>query len=111
MGTRDHTVTAFWEYLFLLEICHKLLQKDRNTYMHNHLIREHYLKVSALYESEAFLAEGDFAERMLKLTESVEDAFQSTAMGNGPEFLTRSQITELLYRHDLKKLRQACAES
>jgi hypothetical protein len=105
-GTAEHTITAFWEYLFLLEICHKLIQKDRNTYMHNHLIREHYLNVVELYESDPFLAEGDFAERMLKLTESVEDAFQAAIKEAGEEFLTRSQITELLYRHDFKKLRE-----
>jgi hypothetical protein len=26
-GTYEHTITAFWEYLLLLEICHKILQK------------------------------------------------------------------------------------
>lgn len=29
-GTREHTITAFWEYLLLLELCQKLLEKDRN---------------------------------------------------------------------------------
>lgn len=28
-GTFYHTIAAFWEYLLLLEMCHKLLEKDR----------------------------------------------------------------------------------
>jgi hypothetical protein len=28
-GSLEHTITAFWEYLLLLEICYKLLEKDR----------------------------------------------------------------------------------
>ena len=27
-GTREHTITAFWEYLLLLEVCHKVLEDD-----------------------------------------------------------------------------------
>src|SRR5208283_5763866 len=26
-GMKEHTITAFWEYLLLLETCHKLLEK------------------------------------------------------------------------------------
>src|ERR1017187_155089 len=74
-GTKEHTVTAFWEYLFLLELAYKLLEKDRNKYVNDHLIREHYLKVHSLYQTEQFSIEGDFAERMLRLTQSIADAF------------------------------------
>jgi hypothetical protein len=35
-GTREHTITAFWEYLLLLEICHKLLQKDKMLHLRDH---------------------------------------------------------------------------
>jgi hypothetical protein len=41
-GTREHTVTAFWEYLLLLEICHKVLENDRGRHLHDHTIRELY---------------------------------------------------------------------
>jgi hypothetical protein len=110
-GTKDHTVTAFWEYLFLLELAHKLLEKDRNTYVHNHKIRDHYTKIATLYNAEEFAVEGDFAERMLMLTESVGEAFASKHLvqfdqsDNRRPLLTRAEITEFLYKHNLKQLR------
>ena len=33
-GTREHTITAFWEYLLLLETCHKILQKDETVHVY-----------------------------------------------------------------------------
>jgi hypothetical protein len=42
-GSRQHVVTAFWEYLILLEVAYKLLEKDQYTYKHNHEIRGLYL--------------------------------------------------------------------
>lgn len=112
-GTKEHTVTAFWEYLFFLEIAHKLLEKDRNTYLHNHLIRDHFTKVSALYHTETFSVEGDFAERMLKLTQSIADAYEQhhhEAAASNDQLLARPQITEFLYLHNLKELRDAVTE-
>ena len=110
-GTREHTVTAFWEYLFLLEVAHKLLERDRTTHVHNEVLRDRYARVQAIYGNDQFEAEGDFAERMLKLTESIEDAFQGRASsGEGPLFLTRDQITQLLYLHDIRKLRDVTTE-
>lgn len=35
-GTREHTITAFWEYLLLLEICHKLLNDDKTRHLRDH---------------------------------------------------------------------------
>ena len=112
-GTKEHTVTAFWEYLFLLELAYKLLEKDRNTYMHDHVIRNHYTKVSALYHTEQFTVEGDFAERMLRLTECIGAALESkqqTSSTATEPLLTRTQITEFLYIHNLKDLREAVVE-
>jgi hypothetical protein len=110
-GTREHTITAFWEYVFYLELCYKLLEKDQNTYLHNHLLRDKYIHLSQLYENEKYLVQGDFAERLLRLTDWIEEAFEA---GHAPdqhsEFLTRSQITGILHRHDIPKLRTAIVD-
>ncbi|MCA9112187.1 MAG: hypothetical protein KDA52_19695 [Planctomycetaceae bacterium] len=37
-GSRQHVITAFWEYLLLLEVCHKILQKDATTHLSDHTI-------------------------------------------------------------------------
>lgn len=107
IGTREHTITAFWEYLLLLEVCHKLIENDRMRHLHDHTLREQYLELVELFSDDPYISEGDFAERMLRITEEVEDAFHEDRETSKVDvFLDRSEITNLLYKHDLPKLRK-----
>jgi hypothetical protein len=109
-GSRQHLITAFWEYLILLEVAYKLLEKDQYTHKHNHEIRELYLELQATYKIEDFSVEGDFSERLMVLSRRISDEYR-TKYGTGAEQkLTTEQVTELLYRHDLAKLRDLIAE-
>jgi hypothetical protein len=110
-GTQEHTITAFWEYLLLLEICHKLLQKDRSFHLRDHNIYEQYRSLSATYESDEYVSEGDFAERMLKLTQRISDDF-SVIQGDLAERkrMGNREITELIYKHDIATLRTQLSE-
>lgn len=113
-GTKEHTVTAFWEYLFFIELAYKLIEKDHTKYINDSTIRDHYLKVSALYNTEQFAVEGDFAERMLRLTQNIADKFEAQtnapAEGLKGAQLSRPEITEFLYCHNFKELRDAVTE-
>lgn len=105
-GTREHTITAFWEYLFFLEICYKLLEKDRRVHLHNHVLRPKFLALQEHYQNDAFVAEGDFAERLLMLVDAIDEKYsQSKRGGVDLQFMTREQITGFLYQHNLDKLR------
>src|SRR5690606_7045589 len=44
-GTFQHTIMAFWEYVLLLEICYKILEKDRELHLRNHDIYAPYRKL------------------------------------------------------------------
>jgi len=104
-GTREHTITAFWEYLLMLEICHKLLQNDKKTILYDHTLYEPYQKLSATYDSDEYVTEGDFSERMLKLTHRISDEF-SAKRGDAHEIrLNSDEITEFIYKHDIGALR------
>jgi hypothetical protein len=107
-GTKEHTITAFWEYLLFLEIGHRMLDKDRLTHMRDENLFEAYHRLSDAYFAEDFLSEGDFSERLVKLTERIADDFSRVHGGaRGETSLSRAQITELLYRHDVAELRDA----
>lgn len=104
-GTREHTITAFWEYLLLLEICYKILENDRLIYLRNHILFQPYQELAATYASDPFIAEGDFAERMLRLTQRIADDFyEKKGDNNAKQRLSTGEITQLLYRHDVSKL-------
>ena len=105
-GTKEHTITAFWEYLLLLEICHKLLEKDREIHLYDHRLHEPYQIIHKAYHEDAFIAEGDFSERMLKITQRIADDFRyALRPGDEKRRLNSAEITELLYKHDVAKLR------
>ena len=65
--TREHTITAFWDYLLFLELCYKVLEKDQRAHLHDHILRPKYNALHELYYSDRFVSEGDFAERLLRL--------------------------------------------
>lgn len=110
-GTREHTITAFWEYLFFLEICYKLLEKDKKVHLHNHVLRPKYLALQQLYRNDSFIAEGDFAERLLMLVQAIEDKFAAKAStGDTSKVLTRAEITGFLYQHGIEKMRAALTD-
>ncbi|MCK0197397.1 hypothetical protein MWN34_10780 [Ancylobacter sp. 6x-1] len=104
-GARQHLITAFWEYLILLEVTYKLLEKDRNTYKFNHEINELYLELDAAYRVDNFSAEGDFSERLLTLSQRISEQYSARYGRDDARKLTTQQVTELLYTHDLRKLR------
>jgi hypothetical protein len=109
-GSCQHLITAFWEYLILLEVTYKLLEKDQYTHKHNHEIRQLYLELQATYKVEDFSVEGDFSERLMVLSQRITDEYR-TKYGTGTgQKLTTEQVTELLYRHDLAKLRDLISE-
>jgi hypothetical protein len=105
-GTREHTITAFWEYMLFLEITRKLLEKDRQTHMRDSRLYEPYRDLNETYQNEKPVAEADFAERMLRLTQRIADDFEAARYNTERgRTLDSGAITELIYRHDLARLR------
>jgi hypothetical protein len=104
-GARQHLITAFWEYLILLEVAYKILEKDQHTYRHNHELHDLYLSLRSTYQSTDIASEGDFSERLTKLSDSLIERYKTTYGSADAQRLTAAQVTELLYKHDLKQLR------
>lgn len=105
-GSRQHLITAFWEYLLLLEVAYKLLEKDKNTFKHNHLITDIYLELERTYQIANFSVEGDFSERLLSLSQKIVGEYQQKYGKEHLIKLTGEQVTSLLYQHDIRKLRE-----
>ena len=109
-GTKEHTITAFWGYLLLLEICHKILEKDRELHVTNHELYQAYKELADEYQSDVYVSEGDFSERMLKLTQRIIVEFTDVVSeGDWKARLSSAELTNLLYKHDTKVLRDKIA--
>lgn len=107
-GTQEHTITAFWEYLLLLEICHKLLQNDKDLYLRNHELYAPYQNLAANYKSDEYVSEGDFSERMLRLTQRITKDFPAIGGDHTERLrLNNEEITGYIYRHNIVLLRSS----
>lgn len=105
-GANHHLVTAFWEYVILLEVTYKLLEKDQNLHKFNHEIRDIYIELDRTYRVTDYSAEGDFSERLLSLSQRIAQDYASKYGNTDSMKLTTDQVTNLVYSHDLRKLRK-----
>src|SRR5712671_5290553 len=103
-GSRQHLITAFWEYLILLEVAYKLLEKDQNIYRHNHELHDLYLRLKTSYQLADFSTEGDFSERLSHLSNSLIERYREKYGTADAQRLSAAEVTELLYKHDLRDL-------
>lgn len=103
-GTFQHTIMAFWEYVLVLEICYKILEKDREQHKRDHTLYEPYRKLADLYHAEGYETEGDFSERMSSLMEKMSTEYRSKHGNEKNVRLSASNLTEMLYFHDVKEV-------
>lgn len=109
-GSRQHLITAFWEYLLLLEVTYKVLEKDRITHKHNHDIYNKYIDLEATYKVENFSTEGDFSERLLMLSNRIAAEYRAKFGEFSDTKLTADDVTKLVYAHDIRLLRQKLSD-
>jgi len=109
-GTREHTITAFWEYLLLLEACHKILEKDEERHLRDERLFDLYVRLSETYGDDDEAAGGDFSERMMALTNRIGAEFNRQKAGVGAVRLSSGEITELIHKHDVARLRNDLVE-
>jgi hypothetical protein len=108
-AAQEHVAKAFWEYLLLLEIAYKLLEKDRERHLRDSTLLERYQKLDEVYRSYYRSSEGDFSERMLELVERINGEFAEVS-GGASQYLSSGQVTQLIYKHNVPKLQDALAE-
>jgi hypothetical protein len=103
-GTFQHTIMAFWEYVLLLEICYKILEKDKEQHKHDHTLYEPYRALADLYHADGYETEGDFSERMGSLMEKISTEYRSKHGDKTNVRLKAYNLTEMLYCHDVRDL-------
>jgi hypothetical protein len=101
-GLQQHVLTAFWNYLLLMELAHKIVNDERHTSYEGQEKRKAYLRVSDAYGKDIEVEQGDFSERLLNLVDEIVS--RKTAI---PEITTTAQVTELIYSQDIHVLSDA----
>jgi hypothetical protein len=109
-GTVEHTITAFWEYLLWLQICHRLLDKDRDRHKTDHRLFEPYQRLMAEYGGDVHSTVGDFAERLRNILRDISSSIDSKYSGQTGIELTTPEITEFVYRKNFHRLKDVILE-
>jgi hypothetical protein len=69
-----------------------------------------WIDLDRTYRVPEFSAEGDFAERLMSLSQRLINEYKARFSDRDGQRLTAAQVTELLYTHDLRALRQKISE-
>ena len=109
-GSRQHLITIFWEYVLYLEICYKILEKDRERHKFDHTIRQKYQELAKAYAGDDGVLDGDFSERLLILSESVVQSFKDVSATLDKDRLTAGDVSNIIYRHDIRAIRDIVAD-
>ena len=105
-GLQEHTLTAFWHYLLLVEILTKLVKKaSRNAYRDQNAL-DTYRRLDKLYKKHSKFGV-DFSERLMGLVNRLINEFPEKEI----EKLTTSDITNAIYSSDIEPLIKAVKEN
>lgn len=105
-GARTHLITALFEYVFYLEICYKVLEKDNEKHLRDNRLYEPYRRLLNVYQS-GDAGEGDFSERLLSLSTQLAKNFKEKFGSAEGQRLTATQVTELIHKHNIREVRDA----
>jgi hypothetical protein len=94
----------------LLEICGKIIDKDRDLYKRDHKIFEPYQRLLKFYRSETSSVGISFSDRLLRLIERVADNYAASFGTKDGIDLSDGQVTNLLYQTTLSDLREELIE-
>ena len=101
-GLQEHTMTAFWNYIFLQEIAYKIVEEEVYLAYRDPKIKEMYDKVVEACTGDIKPEQGDFSERLLMLVNSITERKESLGPIRGTP-----EITQLVYTKDIRILQNA----
>ncbi len=104
-GLRQHVLTAFWNYVLLMEIAHKIVKDEERIAFRDRTLKKAYDIVVKAYGVDKNFEEADFSERLLLL---VNDILHRRT--NMDSITDTNDVTQLIYKQDIKKLSTAISD-
>lgn len=104
-GLRQHVLTAFWDYLLLMEIAHKIITEEGRYKYRDDTIKAAYEAVAQAYSGNSRLEEADFSERLLQLIDDISERRKGLTDISGT-----TDVTQMIYKQDISPLSTAISE-
>lgn len=101
-GLQQHVLTAFWNYLLLMEIAHKIVNDEFRYIFRDGRLKDPYDRVVAAYGADHGAEQGDFSERLLKLVDDIVNRRKLVK-----EIAGTPEVTQIVYGEDIRPLNEA----
>jgi hypothetical protein len=103
-GAKAHVLVAFWEYILILEVVRKVLEKDAQVHLRDHKLYEPYNSLKAKFDGDYDANEGDFSERLTTLSEKLGSLYIEKFGTERKETISTGEITSLIYQGEMHRL-------
>jgi hypothetical protein len=98
-GMQEHVLIAFWNYILLMELAHKVIRDDGRYAIRDHAKATMYEEIRQIYGADPEEEEGDFSDRLLTLVDKITDRSET-----GAPLLTSTNVTGLVYERNIRGL-------
>lgn len=105
-GSKQFLLQAFWEYVLLLELCQKIIEKDQDVHKRNHSLFEPYQRLLRFYRLETSTVGISFSDRLVRLIDRISTRYKAAFGEQRNVQLTDAQLMELLHETTLHDLRR-----
>lgn len=100
-GLQEHVLTAFWNYILLVELASKIIEIDGRLASKNLQRFELYDKLVQIIGLDVDVEQGDFSERLLMLVERLLQRKDEMNSISSP-----GDIARLIYEKDIRELQE-----
>jgi len=104
-GLRQHVLTAFWNYLLLMELSHKIIQEEERYAYRDRRLKSAYDEVVKAHGTEQLFEQADFSERLLFLVDSILERRKNIS-----QISTTAHVTQLVYKEDIRPLSNSISD-
>ncbi len=102
-GLQEHTLTAFWTYILLCELCRNVIDRDLSWAQRDSERLRYFNALNNLFAELTPNDTGDFSERLLRQVDRLTARFDTLTE------LTSTRITELLFKAEIPQLEKVVA--
>jgi hypothetical protein len=105
-GVQQHILTAFWNYLLVMELAHRIVHHDGNLSFRDPRTKKAFDRITEVYgDGDEHTEQADFSERLLKLVDSIVEKEKELH-----SLQTTGEITQLIYVKPIRELNDAITE-
>jgi hypothetical protein len=104
-GVQQHVLTAFWNYLLVMELAHQITHHEASFPNRDIRLREGFQRIADLYGNGDETEQGDFSERLLNLVNRIVEQHSELQ-----KLASTAEITRLIHAKPIRELNDAIAE-